>query len=355
MVAILSRSLRLVLFVALGAWPACKSVEEVATLLPHVVATPSDEALVFPCYYRGKTGLYQVQLATGAVRELVPPEPGLLQDPCLSPDGNAVWYCFSRPTATGYAHGVAALPLDGSPGRTLFATPFPVAGLAVAPRANTLYFVMARDFGRASPVAGAHLRAMEVYSAAPNGSRFQQETHWGTFAIRGRVGVDAREEELYLNLIFSNKTHPDGPYRYHLRTRELTSLAVGNLRPFYRKPFRSQLPEYAQAEFLVPVPKRTGNGYYLVGSYKVFAVDAGTRAGQLVYQQPEKDDLAYHLTIGGLSPLNHSNRVVLHKQERHGSSYVLVDTTGTHSPIALDLTPFLPHFLPRSTPEAGRK
>ena len=49
----------------------------------------------------------------------------------------------------------------------------------------------------------------------------------------------------------------------------------------YRKPFRCALPEYAQAGFLVPVPKRSGPNYYLVGSDKMIAVDAATRAGQL--------------------------------------------------------------------------
>ena len=45
------------------------------------------------------------------------------------------------------------------------------------------------------------------------------------------LGVDAREEGLDANLVFSNKTRPDGSYRYDLRTRELTSLAAGNLGP----------------------------------------------------------------------------------------------------------------------------
>ena len=140
-----------------------------------------------------------------------------------------------------------------------------------------------------------------------------------------------------------------------MRTRELTSLAAGNLGPFFRKPFRSLLPEYAQAGFLLPVPEWSSTDSYLVGSYRVLAVDAATRAGRLACQQSEQDDGAYHLTIGDLSQLNQSNRMVLHKQERSGSSYVMVDPSGAHTPIPLGLMPFLPHFLARSAPEDSRK
>ena len=105
----------------------------------------------------------------------------------------------------------------------------------------------------------------------------------------------------------------------------------------------------------MPVPEWRSTDYYLVGSYRVLAVDAATQDGRLACQQSEQHDGTYHLTIGDLSQLNQSNRVVVHKQERSGSSYVMVDPWSAHTPISLDLMPFLPHFLARSAPEDGRK
>jgi hypothetical protein len=321
----------------------CKTVEPAASILPTIHPTRSDAAVVFAYTKQGKSGVYRVNTRTAVVTEVVPPQNGLIYEPCPSRDGKSVWYLLLETVDNRYRYAVATTDTADATVRKVFESTTPITSLAVSERTRRLYFASAREAGRSSPVGTNAFRVMELFSVTRDGRDVRKESAFGAYQIRGGLAFDASEENLFLNISFARKDQVDGPYRYHLRDQTLTYLARTEGKPAPGQPRARRPVKYQFADFLQPAPSRDGHVVYLKDSYRVYALPNGSNSPRLLYQQSE-EERGYGHGIVGVATLNTDNGVLVHRQTSTGAPFVIVSETGSVREIPVDMARFEHHY-----------
>lgn len=326
----------------------CKVTEPRGTVFANTQLTRDDEEIIFAYSFNYKTGLYGLSTKTAIVREIVRPQVGSLSDPCLAQDGKTVLCIYTEPVNGKSRYYVTSVSLQDTAFIKLFEAPLPIFSLAVAKRAQKLYFLAAGDIGHSSPLVRAGPRLMELYSASLDGTNFQQESTFGAYTIWGKLALDAQEEFVYLCINFLTHTRPDtrpdGPYKYRVATKELVYLIPQNFNALHPEIGKSAYKKQLLNGFLEPAPRKTGTDFFLVGSNNLYAVNGSSLSGAIIYKQSNDDFYKYGYSLVGLATANQEDKAIIYRRGTASGNFFIIDAKGGGTELPLDMQPFLERF-----------
>ena len=305
-----------------------------------------DSEVLFAALSPGQSGLYKLTIATGAVVAVVSKDSGVVHSPCYAADQKRLFYVHSRREAGQMLHTIETSTLAGDSTTILFATNQLITTLLVAPHANKLYFVAARDIGHSSPIAPARPRNLNLYCIEPGSTTAQLALALPDYVPWCQLQLDQSGEQLFLCLHTAPNTDPSGPYSLSLSHEGFSYLMPASL---LTNRARLVAPESGKAvrfpkfyaEFTQPVPSYSGKGYFLLGYQQILKVNPDSDKVRLLYQNPsqrgKQAQRPEYYTIQGATSLHRTPGLVVQETGSQTLRFIKLDDDGHSQAIPVSL------------------
>ena len=340
----MNRSILIAVAASLAAlFSSCKTIQASVAINPSVSLTLLDADIVFSCNGNGKTGLYLMNIASGAVTEFVKPQLGSIHNPSISCDGKSIEYLFAENNNGKALFYFATTSLKSGGITKVFQFERPVSTITVSSCEDLIYFTSAQYFGHSSPINRPSAKMMELYTVSRAGKNVQRVSNFGAYVIGGDLHLEKNSNEIYLNLIFDKDNLPDGPYKYNLSSKTLTYLVPSNMNeihPGVEKDFNRDF----YITQLVPIPTNKSETVLLKGAYIIYALDVAKKFGRIIHEQQQNSRYKFSNTIRSLEAFHNSRDCLFFKEDSLFGSFVIVKDNGEEIKIPVDMAAFEKHF-----------